>query len=105
MLTPKFKAILQQRGDARGYEEPLGLKAIETRLIRSLERRKGSFSDIFLMDDDRRALLRYEPNALEYLLSTSDPHENQVLTDKLKNLEGSYPEKIFRTLGGGTSMI
>lgn len=98
LANTNFKAILQQRGDARGYEEPLGLKAIETRLIRSLERRKGSFSDIFLMDDDRRALLRYEPNALEYLLSTSDPRENQVLTDKLKNLEGSYPEKIFKLL-------
>ncbi len=98
LANTNFKAILQQRGDARGYEEPLGLKTIETRLIRSLERRKGSFSDIFLMDDDRRALLRYEPNVLEYLLSTSDPRENQVLHDKLKMLEGSYPEKIFKLL-------
>jgi conjugal transfer ATP-binding protein TraC len=98
LANTNFKAILQQRGDARGYEEPLGLKDIEAKVIRSLERRKGSYSEFFLMDDDRRAVLRYEPNSLEYLLSTSDPRENQVLNEKLSKLSGTYPEKVFKLL-------
>lgn len=98
LANTNFKAILQQRGDARGYEEPLGLKEIEAKVIRSLERRKGSYSELFLMDDDRRAVLRYEPNSLEYLLSTSDPRENQVLNEKLASHQGSYPERVFKLL-------
>jgi conjugal transfer ATP-binding protein TraC len=102
LANTNFKAILQQRGDARGYEEPLGLKAIEAKAIRSLDRKKGSYSDVFLMDDDRRSILRYEPNALEYLLSTSDPRENQIITEKLSAIEGSYPEKIFKLMEAET---
>ncbi len=98
LANTNFKAILQQRGDARGYEEPLGLKAVEASLIRSLQREKGSYSDIFLMDDERRSVLRYSPNDLEYVLSTSDPRENQVLHEKLATVEGKFQEKIFKLI-------
>ncbi len=98
LANTNFKAILQQRGDARGYEEPLGLRTSEARAIRTLERQKGHFSDLFLMDDERRALLRYQPNSLEYLLSTSDPRENQILEERLSHFEGSYADKLFKLL-------
>jgi len=95
LSNTNFKAILTQRGDARGYEEPLGLKSTEAQVIRGLSRRKGFYSDIFLMDDERRAVLRYAPDPLTYLLSTTDAQELRALEERMASKEGSYAERLL----------
>lgn len=96
LANTNYKAILTQRGEPKSYREPLGLTAPEVQAIQSLGRKKGEYSDVFLMDDDRRAVLRYAPEPLTYLLSTTDPQEVMAFNEKLAGLEGSFPEKVLQ---------
>lgn len=96
LQNTQMKAILQQRGDQKNYAEPLRLTSRELSVIDSLERRKAMFSDIFLMIDERRAVIRFSPNLLEYYLGTSVPHENKKLEDRLSNYQGSFSERMYR---------
>lgn len=92
------KVILQQRGSASGWEEPLSVNETEAHIIRSLKRVKGHYSDIFLMDEDKRAVLRFEPDPLTYWLSTSDSRDNERLKESLDNYEGEFSERVFQFL-------
>jgi hypothetical protein len=96
LQNTQIKAILQQRGDQKNYAEPLRLTQRELDIIDSLDRRKAVFSDIFLMIDDRRAVIRFSPNLLEYYLGTSVPQENQALESQLTKYSGSFSEKIYQ---------
>lgn len=95
LANTNFKAILSQRGDPRGYQEPLNLSEPEIQAISSLDRKKGEYSDVFLMDDARRAVIRYTPDPLTYLLSTTDPADLVWLEEEMSNREGSFAEKIL----------
>ncbi len=73
------KLILQQQGDTKALRETLKLNIQETRLIESLERKKGVFSEVFLMKGDARQVLRIIPSPVEYWISTSDAADNNYL--------------------------
>lgn len=103
LQNTQIKAILQQRGNPKNYAEPLNLMAAELEAIQSLDRKKGSFSDIFLMIDDRRSVIRFVPNMLEYFLGTSVPHENRYLEENLKRFSGSFQEKLLAFVKEQTS--
>jgi len=96
LQNTQMKAILQQRGDQRNFATPLQLTDPELDTISSLERRKGAFSDIFLMIDDRRTVIRFAPNLLEYYLATTVPQENRYLEKQLKRYQGEYHEKMYQ---------
>lgn len=96
LANTNFKAILTQRGDPKSYRDPLGLTGPEIRAIHSLGRKKGEYSDVFLMDDDRRVVLRYAPEPLTYLLSTTDPQEVMAFNESLASKEGSFPERVLQ---------
>lgn len=98
LQNTQVKAILQQRGDPKNFAEPLQLTEEDLTAIRRLSRRKGSFSDIFLLVDERRIVIRYAPNLFEYMLSTSVPQENRSLEAKMSQHSGSYSEKFIQTI-------
>lgn len=90
------KAILQQRGQMKGWEEPLSVNETESQIIRSLGRIKGQYSDIFLMDEEKRSVLRFAPDPLTYWLSTSDSRDNEQLSSAISDLKGDYSDRIFQ---------
>ncbi|MDB5038593.1 MAG: hypothetical protein JWQ35_2121 [Bacteriovoracaceae bacterium] len=96
LQNTQIKAILQQRGNPKNYAAPLGLNASEISAIQSLDRKKGSFSDIFLRIDDRRAIIRFIPNTLEYYLGTSTPNDNRMLDEALAKFSGNFPNQILQ---------
>jgi hypothetical protein len=73
------KLILQQQGDTKVLQSALRLNNQEARLIGSLERKKGQYSDLFLMKGDTRQILRIVPSPIEYWISTSDNLDNTYL--------------------------
>lgn len=95
LQNTQFKAILQQRGHPKNLREPLGLNDLDIQAISSLERKTGVFSEIFLMSDQRRAVLRYRPNFLEYYLATSNPEDNRYLDQQLSKFDGSFSNRIL----------
>ncbi|PIT99306.1 MAG: hypothetical protein COT74_09890 [Bdellovibrionales bacterium CG10_big_fil_rev_8_21_14_0_10_45_34] len=90
------KAILQQRGDPRNYSQILSLTEVDQMAIDSLQREKGSFSEIYLMRDHDRTILRYEPNKLEYWLSTTSPEDISYLESALSKNSGSFQRKLLQ---------
>jgi len=73
------KLVLAQQGDTSVLRETLRLNSQETRLIETLERKKGVFSEAFLVKGDRRQVLRIRPSPLEYWIATSDSADNVYL--------------------------
>lgn len=73
------KLILQQQGDSKILKETLRLNSQETKLVEGLERKKGVFSEVFLMKGETRQVLRILPSPVEYWISTSDAADNTYL--------------------------
>ncbi len=84
LQNTQSKAILQQRGNPKNYAEVLALDSIDQWAIQSLRRKKGSYSDIFLIRDDDKTVIRHVPSDLEYWLSTTAPEDNLVLSQWMK---------------------
>ncbi|MGZ3772730.1 MAG: TraG/VirB4 family ATPase [Pseudobdellovibrionaceae bacterium] len=73
------KLILMQQGDTSILRETLRLNSQEIHLIETLERKKGVFSEAFLMKGEDRQVLRIIPSPLEYWIGTSDSADNFYL--------------------------
>lgn len=96
LQNTQSKAILQQRGDTRNFAQTLSLSRLDVSAIESLQRKKGVFSDIFLIRDQERSIIRHAPSSLEYWLSTSAPEDNQELRKAIENGEGDYAKRILK---------
>jgi type IV secretory pathway VirB4 component len=66
------KFVLLQRGDSAVLADALKLNSQELTLIQSLTRKKGTFSEAFMIKGDGRQVLQIHPTPIEYWLSTSD---------------------------------
>lgn len=95
LQNTQSKAILQQRGDPRNFAEALSLSAEDLWAIENLQRVKGSYSDIFLIRDQDRVILRHEPSLLEYWLSTTAPEDVVMLSQFLKDHPGEYQKNFL----------
>ncbi len=95
LQNTQTKAILQQRGDPRNYQEALSLNSIDRWAIESLKREKGAYSDIFLIRDDDKVLIRYTPCPLEYWLATTSPHDVSKLQSILTKGHSPFQEKLL----------
>lgn len=87
------KFVMLQRGDTEILKNALKLNSQEIALIHSLEQRKGEFSEGFMIEGDRRQVVRIYPSPFEYWLSTSDAQDNNYL-DQLKKQNLSLVEAI-----------
>ncbi len=59
----------------------MGLKDAEIEAIQSLEIKKGEYSEVFYMQDEKRSLLRVRPDRLAYLICTSDGKDKAMIED------------------------
>jgi len=82
-----LKWILTQKGGNRErLKEVLQLNDNELSLVESLHQVHGSYSQAFLMAEDKHALVNIEPTPFEYWLSSSDPRDVTLFE---KRVEGS----------------
>lgn len=85
------KLILMQRGDLEPIRKTLKLNDQEMALISSLRQQKGSFSEAFLMANEKRSVIRLKPTPIEYWLATSDAADN----DLLMQARSKFPAKTL----------
>lgn len=95
LQNTQTKAILQQRGDPANYLEALSLNQIDRWAIESLQREKGAFSDIFLIRENEKVVIRHRPSELEYWLSTTAPEDTQAFAKSTNKFKGKFQEKII----------
>lgn len=100
------KAILQQRGNPKNYSEVLNLNQVDQWAIESLNRKKGSFSDIFLIRDKEKTVVRHVPSQLEYWLATTAPEDKIALKKWMNNShENSFQKKILEFTSNNSSYL
>ncbi|MBL7544309.1 MAG: hypothetical protein JNL11_10850 [Bdellovibrionaceae bacterium] len=51
--------------------------------IQSLEIKKGEYSEVFYMQNEKRSLLRVRPDSLAYLICTSDGND-KAMTEEMR---------------------
>lgn len=95
LQNTQSKAILQQRGDPKHYSDALSLSQIDQWAIESLRREKGSYSDVFLIRDNEKTVIRHVPSQLEYWLATTAPEDGQVLRQWMDKAKGSFQKKMM----------
>ncbi len=94
LQNTQSKAILQQRGNSKNYADVLSLGQVDQWAIQSLRRKKGVYSDIFLIRDDEKTVIRHVPSPLEYWLATTAPEDNQVLSKWVEKRGGGLQQNI-----------
>lgn len=96
LQNAQSKAILQQRGDPRNFAASLSLTQIDQWAIESLRREKGSFSDVFLIRDFERTVIRHVPSELEYWLNTTAPEDAQTMKSSMNVTKEDQPPQNFQ---------
>ena len=78
------KFLLQQRGDLELIGTKLRLNEQEISQLRSLTQIKTEHSEALLLSGDRSTHIQITPTELEYWVATSDPKDNQIISDLRK---------------------
>jgi conjugal transfer ATP-binding protein TraC len=79
--------ILRQRKiDWIDFQKTFDFNDSEIEVIKSLRIKKRDFSEVFYMQDEKRAVLKIIPDPLSYWICTSDCHDKALISDtKLQN--------------------
>lgn len=86
LSNSSIKWILRQKGaDKDRLKDVLSLNPNEVALISSLGQERGSYSEAFLMVEDRRTVVSIETTPLEYWLATTDPRDLAMLEQRKKD--------------------
>ncbi|MFP5519914.1 MAG: TraC family protein [Bdellovibrionia bacterium] len=85
--TVHFFILRQKKIDWEDFKKTMGLKDAEIAAIQSLEIKKGEYSEVFYMQDEKRSLLRIRPDRLSYLICTSDGKDRAMIED----MKQKYP--------------
>lgn len=82
--------ILRQRKiDWADFQKTFDFNEAEMSAIKSLRIKKREFSEIFYMQDEKRAILKIIPDELSYWICTSDGNDKA----KIQEMEIKYPDK------------
>ncbi len=108
-----LKWILMQKGaDQARLREVLQLNENEMALIASLHQMRGSYSQAFLMAEEKHSVVAIEPTPFEYWIATTDPRDLAVIDQKtkespevtsidlLRSLSNEYPKGIVASKEG-----
>lgn len=80
--------ILRQRKiDWSDFQKTFDFNEAELSAIKSLRIKKREFSEIFYMQDEKRAILKIIPDSLSYWICTSDGSDKA----KIQEMQGKYP--------------
>lgn len=81
--------ILRQRKiDWPDFQKTFDFNEAELNAIKSLQIKKREFSEIFYMQDEKRAILKIIPDSLSYWVCTSDGNDKA----KIQEMQIKYPE-------------
>jgi conjugal transfer ATP-binding protein TraC len=82
--------ILRQRKiDWADFQKTFDFNEAEMNAIKSLRIKKREFSEIFYMQDEKRAILKIIPDELSYWICTSDGNDKS----KIQEMEAKFPGK------------
>ena len=80
--------LLRHKDGHRQVADLLGLNDIEFDLFKSLDTRKGFYSEVFLKTDERGAVLRYSAGPWDYWINTTDGMDKALEREVLPRFNG-----------------
>ena len=89
--TAQVCVLPQKKIDWEDFSKRMGVSDFEVDLIKNLEVKKGHYSEVFYIQDNKRAVLRIIPDKMGYWLCTSDAKDKSVL----ENLKRKHPKLDF----------
>lgn len=95
------KFILMQRGDLDQVKHVLKLNDQELELISSLEQKRGEYSEAFLINNEKRGVIRITPTPLEYWIATTHPKDNEKFNDYINRNTDMGINDVLMSLANG----
>ena len=86
--TSSIFILKQTKIDWEDFEKRLQLNEAEVDIVRGLSSVKGEYSEVFLMQNDYRAILKICADPLSYWIGTSDPNDKR----RIAGVEAKMPE-------------
>lgn len=96
--TTHVFVLRQKKIDWADFQKIMGLKDAEIAAIQSLEIKKGEYSEVFYMQDEKRSLLRVRPDRLAYLICTSDGKDKAMIEEMRKMNPGLSRIELLKML-------
>ncbi len=94
-----LKWVLMQKGaDQARLREVLQLNENEMALISSLHQLHGTYSQAFLMAEDKHSVVAIEPTAFEYWIATTDPRDLSLFEQRVTQKPEMNSLKIIQEL-------
>lgn len=86
--TTSILVLKQSKIDWEDFMKRLQLNEAELEVAKSLQSVKGEYSELFLMQNNDRVVLRVQADPLAYFIATTDPADNRMIS----KLEQEKPE-------------
>ncbi|MDB5039164.1 MAG: hypothetical protein JWQ35_2692 [Bacteriovoracaceae bacterium] len=91
--------VLKQRAiDWKDFAETLQLNEAEVGAVKSLEVKKGEYSELFFIQEAGRSILRILPDPLGYYICTSDPADKTLIEEEEKKNPGMAKLQVLKIL-------
>ncbi len=99
--TATLLILKQGKIDWEDFQKRLQLSTEQTEIAKGLKSKKGEFSEVLLIQNDREAVIKISPDPLAYAIATSDPHDKaEIEKERQRNPKKSQLE-ILQTLTQG----
>ena len=85
--TAQVGILPQKKIDWDDFRKRMGLTELETERVKSLQVKKGEYSEMFYIQDERKAILRIAPDPFSYYLCSSDGLDKE----RLSRMKKKYP--------------
>ncbi|MBF0299772.1 MAG: ATP-binding protein, partial [Oligoflexia bacterium] len=96
--TPS-RIILKQRGiDWKEFQEILDLKDVEIEIIKSLRQEKGSYAELYYIQDQNSSIVMLEPDPLSYWICTTDPLDKVKISEVKESNPHLSKVEVFKLL-------
>ena len=83
MINTATVMMLAQKGiDWQDLQQKLQLNDSELKAIKGLQTKKREYSELFLLQEENKSILRIIPDNLAYQIATSDPNDNEKIEKK-----------------------
>ncbi len=82
--TPNRIILRQSGANWEDFQKTLSLNDREVEVIQSLKKDKGNFSELLMIQEENKTVLRLTPSPLSYWICTTDPADQKVIDEEMK---------------------
>ena len=98
--TTSIFILRQTKIDWEDFKKRLQLNQAEVETIKTLRSIKGEYSELFLMQNEHRSILRIQADPLAYWIATTDPADKATIVEEERKGTGLTKLEILKRIVG-----